>query len=429
MNMQNVYDNLFGEGLIHIIPNIQVEYEVSDEVYKDTAVAVNLYYEDTLHQYFEYLDNIPREIEVYIYSSNEKALVAIVQYANQRENTYSFRKVNRGRDISAFLVAFKEIALKKRFLCFLHDKREKDLHFREDTDYWVENLWSNTVGSETYILNVLGILNENKVGILTPPIPFGNQLAYWYTNQWTNTDLNLVQELAAKLKLQCDIDCEKMPITLGSVFWCRMEAIKKLLEYGWKYEDFQEEPLPDDGTVSHAIERIFAYVAQDAGYSTEWIVCPKYAGSLILRSQLQMTAIYRILRNNHIAGNLAELEKFDKQREATEKFCAECKKIFLYGAGETGQKYAGWMFFWDLRIDGFIVTKRKVGQRTLLGIPVYEFGEIEADEDVGILITVGSKYHNQIEEIIKERGSIKYYSPIDCDMRKLDGVLGSKMKI
>lgn len=357
--MQNVYDELLDKKLIHIISDLQSSYEVPDLVYRDTAIVVNLFYEDTLQQYFTYLDNIPKKIDVYIYSSNANALKEIERYTAQYGNMYCYAKENRGRDISAFLVAFKKIALKKKFLCFLHDKKEKDLCYKEDTDYWIENLWSNTVNSEIYINNVLGILNESKIGILAPPIPFGEEFSYWYANQWTKDDLKLAKELAASLELQCDIDDNKIPVTLGSALWCKTEAIKKLLEYNWKYEDFHDEPLPDDGTISHAIERIFAYVAQDAGYTTEWILCSRYAGSLILKSQNQMIESYRLLKKNCAVKNLAELKKLDRQRNAIEKFCSECKEVYLYGAGDEGRKLVSRMYLWGLRPDGFVVTKKK----------------------------------------------------------------------
>lgn len=409
--MLNVYDELFDKKLIHIISDFQANCEVSNDVYKNTAIAVNLFYEDTLQQYFTYLENIPRDIEVYIYSSNEKTWGAIEQYTARRVNMFFFKKENRGRDISAFLVAFRKIALKKSFLCFLHDKKENNLQYKDDTDYWIENLWSNTINSEIYVKNVLGILKEDKIGILAPPIPFGNQFSYWYTNRWGEDNFNLTKELSVKLGLKCDIDNEKTPITLGSVFWCKTDAIRKILEYGWKYEDFQNEPLPVDGTISHAIERIFAYVAQDAGYTTEWILCSQYAGSLILKAQGQMAETYQLLKNNYVAENLMELKKLHNLREATEKFCSGCKRVYLYGAGVEGRKFANWMHIWELQAEGFVVTKRSTGQKTVSGLPIYEFGELEADESVGIIITVGSKLCREVEEIVKKRKGIQYYKP------------------
>ncbi|MDE6055398.1 MAG: rhamnan synthesis F family protein [Lachnospiraceae bacterium] len=409
--MQNVYDELFSRGLIHIIADSQKDFKVPDAVYQDTAIAVNLFYEDTLQRYFEYLDRVPSSIEICIYTSNERAWEKISQYADGRENVFCLKKENRGRDISAFLVAFKRTALKKKFLCFLHDKKQKTLLLKEDTDYWIENLWDNTIHSETYINNILGLLMGGKIGILTPPIPFGERLTHWYTNRWRDDNFKLAEELAARLGLQCDIDRQKMPVTLGSVFWCRTKAITKLLEYDWKYEDFRDEPLPDDGTISHAIERIFAYVAQDAGYSTEWIMSSRYAGRLILSAQMQMAETYQMTGKNFGVRSLTELRRLDRQRKAIEKICSECKTVYLYGAGGEGRRFVFLMNFWKLQVDGFVVTRRETAHDMFLGIPVYEFDRIIADETVGVIITVGLKFCDEIEEIVKKREGVRYYVP------------------
>lgn len=406
--MQNVYDELFGRKLIHVVPDVQLNVEVSEDMYRDTAIAVNLFYEDTLQQYFTYLENVPSDIEIYIYSSNAKAWEMIRHYVADRENMFFSEKENRGRDISAFLVAFKQVALRKRFVCFLHDKREKSEYFKEDTDYWIENLWGNTICSTQYVKNVLGMLNRTEIGILAPPIPFGERLSYWYSSQWSDEDFDLACALAAKLGIGCRIDRKKIPITLGSVFWCKTEAVRKILNHEWKYEDFWDEPMPGDGTISHAIERIFAYVAQEAGYTTEWIMCSKYAESLVLRSQSQLTEIFHILKRNFVAENLEELRRYDKQKIRIEKFCSECRKIYLYGAGMEGRKFARWMYSWELNADGFIVTKMEKGQTSVLGIPIYEFEKIEIDETDGIIITVGSKLCQEIEETVKKRGDFRY---------------------
>lgn len=39
-----------------------------------------------------------------------------------------------------------------------------------------------------------------------------------------------------------------------------------MLEHEWKFTDFPQEPIKTDGTILHAIERSYSYVAQDAGY-------------------------------------------------------------------------------------------------------------------------------------------------------------------
>ena len=411
--MQNPYDTLIEKNLIHIVSDNCPQFLVSDDIYNETAVAVNLYYEDTLEFYFTYLENIPDAISIYIYSANEMIWKRIEQYVSQHNNVFFYKKENRGRDLSAFLVAFREIALKKQFLCFLHDKKEKSSYFKEDTVNWIKNLWGNTVCSKAYIQNVLGLLNNSQIGILTPPIPFGEHFPYWYINRWGKENFSLAEQLICKLKIKCSLERKKIPITLGSVFWCRMEAIRKILEYEWSYEDFDGEPLPDNGTVSHAMERIFAYAAQDAGYSTAWIMCSQYAQNLILRLWQQGRNAYEILERNGIARNPDELVRLDRQRDRIEEFCRKSSSVFLYGAGFEGRRFANWMHLWGLRADGFVVTDKTIMPEILHGIPIYAFGEISVDKSIGVIITVGDELRGEIEEAVRRRGIVRYYIPYE----------------
>ena len=63
----------------------------------------------------------------------------------------------------------------------------------------------------------------------------------------------------------------------GSVFWFRPKALEPLFAHGWQHSDFPPEPLPQDGTISHAIERIYPFVAQSAGYYPAVVMSKNYA--------------------------------------------------------------------------------------------------------------------------------------------------------
>jgi lipopolysaccharide biosynthesis protein len=54
---------------------------------------------------------------------------------------------------------------------------------------------------------------------------------------------------------------------VGSMFWARQGALKSLYELGLTWDDYPEEPLPYDGTILHAIERILPQVCMANGYS------------------------------------------------------------------------------------------------------------------------------------------------------------------
>ena len=67
---------------------------------------------------------------------------------------------------------------------------------------------------------------------------------------------------------------------VGNMFWFRPGALRPLLESNIDYKDFPEEPIPNDGTLAHAVERILLYVAQHEGYSSSAIEPSRQAATI-----------------------------------------------------------------------------------------------------------------------------------------------------
>ena len=88
----------------------------------------------------------------------------------------------------------------------------------------------------------------------------------------------VTKKLAEKLELNVPISEQYEPISaLGSMFWFRPKALKKLLDYPWTYEEMPREPVAEDGTILHAIERIHGYAAQSEGYYSGYLLCDQCA--------------------------------------------------------------------------------------------------------------------------------------------------------
>jgi lipopolysaccharide biosynthesis protein len=52
---------------------------------------------------------------------------------------------------------------------------------------------------------------------------------------------------------------------VGTMFWARVDALRPLLELGLGWEQYPTEPLPYDGSVLHALERLFPLVTEQRG--------------------------------------------------------------------------------------------------------------------------------------------------------------------
>lgn len=409
MLMDNVRDIRKMKNLYFVLSDKIADNHTSSDV--RTAIIMFLYYEESLDEYLSYVDKIPSFIDIYIVSNNDRLYINIGQLIKKKKNKIKFiNSDNRGRDVSALLVACKGIALSYEYICFVHDKKRKDYISEEDFNLWIENLWGNTIGSKNYILNVLNILDTNKkIGLLVPPEPIGKYLSAWYDNAWAG-DFDLAKQLIEEMDLKCDLDFDKSPITLGTAFWAKNVALKKLFEKNWEYEDFDEEPLKDDGTISHAIERILGYVAQDAGYDTGTVMNTSYAEKLLCISQEYISATYHLLKKTY---NISGSGVFLKKKDLICKFCKENAQTYLYGAGKVGKGCLQLLRAEGCEPTGYIVTDSSECVYRVEGLPVRTIDEIDNIEEIGIIITVSAKFLEDIEMNLRRRGIKNYIKYVD----------------
>lgn len=52
----------------------------------------------------------------------------------------------------------------------------------------------------------------------------------------------------------------------GSMFWARSQALLPLFDLGLGWDDYPEEPVPHDGTILHALERLVPVVVESRGF-------------------------------------------------------------------------------------------------------------------------------------------------------------------
>jgi lipopolysaccharide biosynthesis protein len=53
---------------------------------------------------------------------------------------------------------------------------------------------------------------------------------------------------------------------MGSMFWGRVDALRPLFDLKLDWDDYPQEPIHHDGTLLHAIERLFGVVASVGQY-------------------------------------------------------------------------------------------------------------------------------------------------------------------
>lgn len=406
--MKNVYDIRYENNLIYVLSS--APEALWQEIYSDTLIIVYLYYLDTLSVYLLYLDGIPEAIHVCLVSSRKEVLREVRRHmeASGRKNIRYILKENRGRDVSALLVTCADLIKDYEYVCFLHDKKERSAEVKRDTELWIKNLWGNTVGSAGYISRVLQLFLENpSLGVLAPPEPVGDHFCTWYGYGWHDS-FGITEELVEKLCLDTDIRQDKPPITIGTALWFRRDALQKLFDHGWEYSDFDDEGLRRQDYLSYGIERIFPYVAQDAGYDTGTVMTEAYAAIQTNYLQHAANLIFKEAETFFPVNNLADLERYRSNKSSVIEFAERNREVYLYGAGTMGQFCLSLLRKENIQPEGFVVSKGG-GVSMVDCIPVIELDRLEHLPGRAVVITVYTlEVQDEIAKMLEERGCRNY---------------------
>lgn len=410
----NLYDQRQKQHLYKIFPQDRYigKRNIEKVLNKKAAVVVNLYYIADIDMYLQYLCRLPKTVDIYVATSNTNIYdrVNLEIKRNGWNNIAVLQKINRGRDISALLVTCRDILPEYEYICFVHDKKEKFAVAKQDGDFWIENLWGNTIASREYLANVLDEFdNCPKLGLLVPPEPAGMYQAAWYNPSSTwGASFTPTKDLAGELGLKCHISVDKPPITLGTAFWCRYDALKKLFEKDWKYSSFPEEPLPHDGTISHAIERILGFVAQDAGYQTSIVMNNEYAAKLFSLLQVNFQKIFGFLERMYHFANFQDAVYTSNIILKLLNIFDRYENIYLYGTGKVGMQFLNYLEYFRLKPEAFIETDCEEDKQ-VKGIPVYSIDTIELSDNDAIIISVGYTLRSGILQELEKRNIVNYF--------------------
>ena len=288
----NMYDIKQRMQLNYILPTkvrINSRYQR-----KKVALCLHIYYEDKIEYCKKYAESMPTYADIYITTCKKENIDKIKQAFNSfsDRNIYVIEVENRGRDVSALLIGFKEYVSNYDYICFAHDKKahyDKPYIIGESFSY---QCFENVLSSKSFVENVITTFDENpRLGLLVPPTPCHGTYFSLIGLEWQNNYL-LTKEKAKEWNILVDLDDKKAPVApYGTTFWFKSDALKTLFDLDLKYSDFPDEPTQNrDGTIMHVIERIYPYAAQQRGFYTGWLISDDYA-------KMEVTNLYKMLRD------------------------------------------------------------------------------------------------------------------------------------
>ena len=215
------------------------------------ALHLHVFYEDLLDEIIERLlaNNLRPDLFVSI-PEGKSVEECRKNFTNYPGQVVVIEAVpNRGRDIGPFLTAFgTKFAENYDFVGHVHTKKSAEIAERQAVDKWREFLLENLLGSQSNKMmdRILGFMsNSPTIGMVFPDDP---NIVGWVKNK------PFAEELVERLGVT-ELP-ENFSFPVGTMFWARVDALRRFWALGLDWEDYPEEPLPRDGTILHALERL-----------------------------------------------------------------------------------------------------------------------------------------------------------------------------
>jgi len=232
------------------------------------GVVLHLFYPELTEEFAPILLNMGLTLSVMVTTDTEEKRAKILELFAQHElrDVEVMQVENRGRDAGALLTGFRDRYHDFDLLLVLHSKVTPQASIGAG---WRQTLVSGLVGSRAVVRSILAIFEaEPQVGLV-----FCQH--YEPIRKWTGWEMNFpaAQRVASNWGLQLNRRGE-LDFPSGAMFWIRPAALNPVLELGLKSDDFPPGSETFDGSVSHAIERLYALAAEYAGYSWYKVAAP-----------------------------------------------------------------------------------------------------------------------------------------------------------
>ncbi len=225
------------------------------------AILCDLYHAELSDEIFDYLVNVPFSVDLFLSTDNDQKQRHVEQiFAKWNKGEVDVKRMpNRGRDIAPKLVGFRHVYERYEYILHLHANKSSD---DKTLASWRGFLLENLIGSPEIVRSIFEAFARNhQLGIVFPQ-------HYEYVRRWLDWNGNypIARDLAQRMGLRLSPE-QTIDFPSGSMFWARSAALRPLLELGLSFQSFPPEEGQNDGTSADAIERLYLFACERAGFT------------------------------------------------------------------------------------------------------------------------------------------------------------------
>ena len=244
------------------------KYRLSEKK-SEAKIAVIAYigHETGVESCCNYFTNFSEDTDFYIVVTDETVKDKIPELTDI-ERCQIMLTEKRGEHLSALLIAGKDAVLsgKYDYICFMHDKEVKQ-EKRKIQEEFILRSFRSMFGTGSVVKNIIYTLDDHpEIGMISPmPAFHGEYLPFVGGAKVENYEL--LEKLAKEFDIKIPISIDTSTGFLGTAFWFRASAMKKLFEKNWEYTDFPEEDAEHGNeNAIRGFEEFFPILVQDNGF-------------------------------------------------------------------------------------------------------------------------------------------------------------------
>lgn len=230
------------------------------------ATVLHLYYLDLWSEISEALSRLPPHTEIFITTTDNQIQAVRECVLRDFPNAKIYGYPNRGRDLGPLLELMKVQRLED-FDLVLKIHTKKSLHLQSKVKdlgkFWRSKLLNQLIPSWG-IADVIGFFDRQPHVGMAGPAEYLLPVNAAFYNQGT---IRWFERLLQKLGSPVNIDLESF--FAGTMFWARGQVFGALRSLGLQQTDNETESGQTDGTLAHALERLFPVLAKNVGLQTK----------------------------------------------------------------------------------------------------------------------------------------------------------------
>ncbi|KWR74837.1 hypothetical protein RN02_24525 [Pseudomonas sp. PI1] len=225
------------------------------------AVVLHLYYVDLIGEICSYLKNIVEPFDLYITTPFEGDIKEILDRFSLLAHSVTVCVTeNRGRDIGPFVALYRSGRLDGYLAVLkLHSKKSK---YSDLGSTWRNRLYNSLAGDSLTVRRTIHLFEDSCIGIIGPHYYYLSHDSFWGANQI------MVERLLRAVGALEEESRAQLGFFAGSMFWFSPAVLKPIKCLNDDELLFEPESGMQDGTLAHAIERIFCELARNRGYIT-----------------------------------------------------------------------------------------------------------------------------------------------------------------